>query len=371
MSETQTKLLLSRYKLGACTEEELAMLESWYQSSAFVQPELAEEELYNAKIAVWKNLPIHQQHPEQISLLARLSVAASLLIIIGLGWFYFSSTKNPATRLASLEQIMAGGNKATLILANGKRIPLTDIPEGKVTSLPGIRVTKTNHGQLVYQTEGQQTGNRIEYNTIETPVGGTYELVLLDGTRIWLNAGSSLKYPAMFAKDERKVELIGEAYFEVSHNPKKPFIVKTANRQVVKVLGTHFNLNAYPDDQVYRTTLFEGKVEVSNGRTEVILKPFQQALLQNGALTVNEVADATAISWKDEQFAFKDETLENILNEFERWYDVEFICPEEFKNIRFSGKISRKRTLKQALNIIDREGTVHFKNEGRRIWVTK
>lgn len=371
MNETQTKLLLSRYKQGACTEEELAMLESWYQSLAFVQPELAEGELYNAKIAVWKNLPIHQQHPKQISLLPRLSIAASLLIIIGLGWFYFSSTKTPVTRLASLEQIVAGGNKATLTLANGKRISLTDIPEGKVTSLPGIKVTKTNHGRLVYQMEGQQTENRIAYNTIETPAGGTYELVLLDGTRIWLNAESSLKYPAVFSKGERNVELVGEAYFEVMHDPQKPFIVKTANRQTVKVLGTHFNLKAYQEDQVYKTTLLEGKVEVSNGQTEVILKPFQQAMLQNGALTVNDVSDATAISWKDEYFAFKNETLENILKEFERWYDVEFICPEEFKTIRFSGKISRKKTLKQALNIIDREGTVHFRNEGRRIWVTK
>lgn len=370
MSETQAEILLLKYKQGTCTDEELALLESWYQSSTFKQPEFAVEELHNAKISVWENLPINNQ-PKRLRLWPRLSVAAALIIAVSFGLFYFTTNRTPRNEIYSMEQIEAGSNKATLVLANGKRISLTDIPNGKVANLPGVSVTKTNDGQLVYQIEVQQTDSKIEYNTIETPIGGTYQLNLPDGTKIWLNAGSSLKYPTIFASNERKVELVGEAYFEVFHNPEKPFIVSTANQLEVKVLGTHFNLSAYANDQVYKTTLFEGKVEVSTNQTKVALKPFQQAILQDGALTVTEVSDTNEMSWKNELFAFQKQPLENILKEFERWYDVEFICPQEFKNISFNGKISRQKTLKQALNIIDKEGTVHFKNEGRRIWVTK
>nr|WP_199079737.1 FecR family protein [Pedobacter sp. ASV19] len=370
MLETQAELLLSKYKQGTCTAEELALLETWYQSSTFTQPEFAAGEISEAKISVWNNLPINIVS-NKWKLWPRLSIAASLLIGLCLGTYYFTTSKNQVNKISSLEQIAAGGTKATLILANGKRISLTSIPTGKVASLPGVTITKTNEGQLVYQVDGQQPGKQAEYNTIETPVGGTYQVNLPDGTKIWLNAGSSLKYPTVFAANERRVELLGEGYFEVTHNPEKPFIVKTARHQEVKVFGTHFNLSAYANDQIFTTTLYEGKVMVSNGQNEVVLKPFQQASLQNGSLRIAEVSDADGMSWKNDQFAFQNQALENILKTFERWYDVEFICPQELRTITFSGKISRQKTLKQALNIIDKEGTIHFKHEGRRIWVTK
>jgi len=370
MVETKAELLLSKYKQGTCTEEELALLETWYQSSTFTQPEFAAGEISAAKISVWKNLPINRRS-NKLKLWPRLSIAASLLIGTCLGLYYFTTSKTQVNKAPSSEQMAVRGNKATLILANGKRISLSSLPTGKVASLPGVTVTKTNEGKLVYQVDSQQPGNQTEYNTIETPIGGTYQVNLPDGTKIWLNAGSSLKYPTLFARTERRVELLGEGYFEVAHNPQKPFIVKTARRQEVMVLGTHFNLSAYANDQVYTTTLYEGKVRVSNGQNSVVLKPFQQALLQNGALRITEVSDTNELSWKNDQFAFQNQPLEKILRELERWYDVEFICPQEFRTITFSGKISRQKTLKQALNIIDKEGTIHFKYEGRRIWVTK
>lgn len=295
------------------------------------------------------------------------TVAALLLVTLTIGFlFYKDRTKSVDSDLVQQtlgEDILPGENRATLRLANGDMISLNDIPTGNVVEQQGVVVTKTEDGQLLYQVHATdnnaQAVDEVEltYHIITTPKGGQYQVLLPDGTKVWLNAASSLKYPPLFSKTERRVELTGEGYFEVAPNKLSPFIVQTEN-QSVKVLGTHFNINAYKDTRNTSTTLLEGSVMIdyssSEKRNSQLLKPGQQAVL-NGEhrLAVKTVDLSNAVAWKNGLFYFENTPVEQVLAEFARWYNFDFEFEDGVPDINLWGSVYRNVNAAEALEILD------------------
>jgi len=270
-------------------------------------------------------------------------------------------------------KIVPGGNKATLTLSNGSKISLTDAKNGQVANQSGIIATKTADGQLVYQNTSSSAENSNSYNVIETPKGGQYQVALPDGTKVWLNAASSLRYSLAFKGNERKVELTGEAYFEVAKDKTRPFKVHS-HGQIVEVLGTHFNINTYSNEPTVRTTLLEGSVRVTSSltNTSVIIRPGQQSVIrhENNGIKVKNVDTDESVAWKNGYFMFNDEKLESILRKISRWYDVDIQYQnEELRREVFSGTLSRYLNVSQVLKKLELLKSVQFRTEGRKIIV--
>lgn len=301
------------------------------------------------------------------------AAAAVLILTSAVGFLYLRSLKPVQQKvIAQKKEIIApGSNKAILTLANGQKIALTDSVNGQVAIQAGIKIKKNAQGQIVYELPAEAGDNTQSpvYNTIEAPNGGQWEVVLPDRSKVWLNARSSLTYPTYFTGGERGVKLKGEAYFEITHNEKMPFRV-TSKTQTVEVLGTHFNIMAYDNEQLMKTTLLQGSVRISDhGRTRILV-PGEQAQVSNEALQVTRDADIEdVVSWKNGYFKFN-ESLESIMRKVARWYDVDIVYDKNVdESVRFGGKISRYKNLTSALKIMELTGNVHFKIEGRRVTV--
>lgn len=368
MKKKELKELLERYKRRECTEQERAYVERWYLNWEPAGLDLSEEELRSDLNAIQSRLP----KPQPKFLYYKLAAAAVLLIAMSAVFFFaLNNHKLEDENLAFNNPILPGGNKAILTLANGKTIILDTASTGKISTESGIHITKTADGQLIYHVDHTTDLTAIGFNTISTPKGGQYQVFLPDGTHVWLNAASSLRFPVEFSGTERSVQLVGEAYFEVAKNKRKPFRVNTTN-QVVEVLGTHFNVNAYPDEKISKTTLLEGKVAVSKGAQVVLLAPGQQALNNAGfsSLNVKKIADVSeAVAWKNGLFMFDNEDIYTIMNKISRWYDVEIVFIKDMKGRTYGGNISRFTDVKEVLNTMELTGTIHFKIEERRIIV--
>lgn len=316
--------------------------------------------------------PFMINKPKQNQFFMRWGIAATIsIMVIGLAWFsYHHSMVKPND--VAVEDIVPGGNRAILILANGERVNLNAAANGALANQSGIKISKTNDGQIVYEVaQISSSESVVEFNTIETPIGGQYRVNLSDGTRVWLNAGSSLRYPLKFANAERRVELRGEGYFEVAHDPSAPFRV-SSSKQVIEVLGTHFNIMAYADEKVAQTTLLEGAVRVQQSGKSTILKPGQQAQVSNGTTTVlNDVDLESVVAWKDGYFSFN-ESLESIMNKVSRWYGVQVVYQTNVDHsLSYSGKISRSKNISVILKNIAFDSDLHFKIEGKTVYVTK
>ena len=309
-------------------------------------------------------------------------VAAASIIIILLSTVTWFQLKSPAEQVVKADDkrvpvthdIAPGSNKAILTLADGSQVVLEDAHNGDITRQKNVTISKTKNGQLVYRAGGtvRPAENKIPaFNTIKTPVGGQYRVVLSDGTKVWLNSGSSIKFPVTFVGNERSVEIEGEAYFEVAKDKKKPFKV-FSDDQVVEVLGTHFNVNAYKDEANIKTTLAEGSVKVSSDGISNMITPGQQARLSRKSHAMNIVAVDTdaAISWKDGLFVFNDEDIHSIMRKVSRWYGVEVVFQNDI-NEKFGGVISKFENVSQVLKILEVTETIHFKIEKRRIIVMK
>lgn len=336
-----------------------------------ITPQLLQEEAHPAKIR-----PFYQRKD-----FLYLAAACLALIVAGVASIFYKNS--PTLNFSDLSSINAekdippGGNKAILTLADGKTIVLNEVADGELAKAGGMLIRKTGNGQLIYEvTAGQSTAAGYTYNTISTPKGGTYQVILPDGTKVWLNAASSLKFPTSFtAMKERKIELSGEAYFEVTKDVKHPFIVHT-DKQEIEVLGTHFNISSYADESFLKTTLFEGSVKVSNlektGSLPVVLKPGQQSILAKGEIKVGQVDIDEVLAWKNGLFVFNDEPLEHIMKKVSRWYDVEVVYePGLDKNKRFGGSVSRFDKVSKVLRQLELTGGVHFKVEEGRITAMK
>ncbi|RKR83694.1 FecR family protein [Mucilaginibacter gracilis] len=324
-------------------------------------------------------------------LFKRLSVAASLLVVLSTGLYLYISKNNKsiAYSINKSNDVKPGGNKAILILANGTKIDLTNAQNGTLAVQNGTQISKMADGQVIYQPaenlNGQ--GNAPDINTIQTPVKGRYMIVLPDGTKVWLNSVSSLRYPSVFDEKTREVELTGEAYFEVAHvtlkgtNKRVPFIVQTTSAtnpnktQKIEVLGTHFNVNCYDDEPLSKTTLLEGSIKVSNanitGGREALLSPGQELSSGNGKFNVGQADIEAAIAWKNDDFVFR-EDIRSALRKVARWYDVDIDYAESApKQLMLGGWISRKKNISEVLDMMEGTGKVHFIITGRRIMVTE
>lgn len=388
MNRERISFLFQRYLDDIATSGELQELEEIIANAEYLEilNEIIDGTYYTipaqfiadksgsaAKESAYEFIISQPQHKKIFRLWPRIAAAASVILCLGIGaYFYLHSSPNTNQITRNQKQDVApGGNRAYLTLANGKRITLTDARNGMLAKQAGVTITKTANGQVEYSIShnNHNSGATDEYNTIETPKGGEYEVKLPDGTDVWLNAASSLKYPASFAAHkERKVELHGEAYFEVAKDKSHPFIVSTA-KQEVKVLGTHFNINSYTDEPSTKTTLLEGSVQL-NGTT--ILKPGEQASLStSGAIDVTEVNVNKAIAWKNGKFVFTSESIESIMRKLARWYNVEVVYEDDFTDQPFTGSISRSDNISKILDKITFTQAVHFKIEGRRITVMK
>ncbi|HSV09487.1 MAG TPA: FecR family protein [Hanamia sp.] len=263
--------------------------------------------------------------------------------------------------------VVPGKNKAILTLANGSSIILDSAANGTLTTQGNSKILKLN-GMLSYNTLKNKS-SEVVYNTISTPRGGQYQLMLADGSKVWLNAASSLRFPASFVGKERKVELLGEAYFEVAKNAKMPFKVKV-NGMEVEVLGTHFNINSYENESTIRTTLLEGSVKINKNNSSSLLKPGQQAQMNKaGEIKIINDADVEeAIAWKEGKFQFDRADIHDIMRQLTRWYDVNV----EYKGTvssHFGGTISRDVNLSQVLNMLHLTGEVKFQVEDRKVVV--
>jgi len=374
--------LTEKYIAGTAGDDERLKLESWYDEQLALTrttDEAWKEE--NGQMEIGQrvldsiNLLIDQQERKRpLRYLYRLSIAASLIVVLGFGWYVFSqrSTTNKYNN-KSAGIIKPGGNKAFLTLADGTKINLDQALNGTLAKQEGIQITKTADGQLVYIILDQKsTQSKTAYNTISTPAGGQYQVTLPDGTKVWLNALSSLKYPTSFTGQFRTVELTGEGYFEVAKNKNKPFKLKTATQEI-SVLGTHFNVSAYADDAEIKTTLVEGGVAVKNFSPLAtgVLKPGQQAIFHSTGFSINNVDVEEYIAWKNGFFMFNNEGIKEAMQKLARWYDVDIEYVGDFDGIYFGGSFSKNNSLQETLKILESTDKFKFKIEGRRIKILK
>lgn len=312
-----------------------------------------------------------------------IRVAAAIALMVLTTGLYKYLQKNTLVPLASTRQfrndVSPGGNKAVLTLADGSQIILDDVQEGTITKQGNTLISKAKDGQLVYDLSNSgelASASEIVYNTISTPKGGQYQVILPDGSKVWLNAASSLKFPTKFTGKQRNVELNGEAYFEIEKNKEMPFQV-AVNDMKVEVLGTHFNVTAYDDDDFHATTLLEGSVKISNKTGQMLLTPGQQAVVnKSDKIKVFSVDTEEAVAWKKGYFLFNNENIKSIMKKVSRWYDVEVTYQGDMTNEEFTGTISRFKNVSEVLKLLELTKDVHFEivadnaaGKGRRITV--
>jgi ferric-dicitrate binding protein FerR (iron transport regulator) len=307
------------------------------------------------------------------SKLYRWRVAAAIILLGMLSGAFFlifggaEKQLNPAAQQPALSNdITPGGNKAVLVLTDGREIELDSSQKGFVINQNGALVTKKEQGLVVYESTG--TSEKVYMNTLRTPLGGEYQIKLSDGTSVWLNAASSIRFPVTFYGGERKVEVTGEAYFDVAYNPGIPFRIAAKGMQV-EVLGTHFNINAYENESIVKTTLVEGKVKIASGEQAATLLPGQQARIStNDILTVVKVDTAEAIAWKKGAFQFHNADVRTVMRQIERWYNVEVVYKGVESIGHFNGTIPRKTKVSQLIRILE-VGGISCRIEGKKIVV--
>jgi len=379
MNREEYILLYEKCAAGNCTDEEITLLEA-YQDDFYLSdisiPETDEQRKISNRIHLKLIRSIRKQQKSR-AYWYRMPLAAALAImVIGFGLYFYRTAKTQAPDLKQFSKtnILPGSNKAILKLDDGQEIVLDRSDNGVLASEGDAVISKEDDGKLVYNTSGQAFGQKTKYNSVLIPRGGQYQLVLPDGTKIWLNAESSLRFPVAFNGDSRKVELSGEAYFEVAKNRKKPFYVLARGTEV-QVLGTHFNVSAY--NVAVETTLLEGSVKLNSNGNTALLKPGQSGTRDNsGAFKVEKADLETAVDWKNGFFVFHDETIQSIMQKAARWYDVEVEFKGNTANRQFYGKVSRYNNIDDLLKNLELTGEIHFKviagsasGQGRRIIV--
>lgn len=368
-TSSEVKALMENIHLASDEEIELLMkseFEKYYPDNEFFNPHEKERIL----TAVFKNEKPVQRQSLQGQMMSNslyfkyAGIAAVLFLTFAIGILSYKkagvrdSINVMKTSAIAAGAVAPGSNKAILTISDGTSISLDGKQRGEIALETGFTKTSVNNGQLIY-TALQQDNYTLKkepvYHTVSTPRGGQFQVILPDGTKVWLNSASSIKYPAHFSNAVRAVVLQGEAYFEVAKNENIPFKVYT-DKQVVKVLGTHFNMNSYDGDAV-KTTLLEGSVEVSATEIEAempkrILKPGDQAVFINNKLTVAKVNVANAISWKSGFFQFENTDLTEVMDQFSRWYDADFEFEGEIPDTKLWGRFSRNVNMAEALAIL-------------------
>ncbi|MBS1577680.1 MAG: FecR family protein [Bacteroidetes bacterium] len=304
----------------------------------------------------------------------KMIAAAIILFIAGTGLVYWSMHRlvsvNTATKedkkLSVIKDPAPGGNKAILTMADGSTINLDDVTNGVLAQQGNTRVTRLDNGKLVYDAQSKNN-SPVYFNTVTTPRGGQYQLILADGTKVWLNAASSLRFPTSFEGKERNVQLTGEAYFEVAKNKSMPFKVEVGDMGV-EVLGTHFNIMGYTDESAIKTTLLEGSVKVTKGLAFALLRPGQQSELNKSSshIYVAETDVEEAIAWKSGLFQFDSDDIGTVLRQIGRWYNIETGYEGKLPNWHFTGTVSRNIPLSEVLKMLEMS-EVHFNFDGKKL----
>lgn len=379
MAKKNIKDILEKVESADLAPEEEQAAKLWlFQLNSNKELHLSDEKLCTISDQMWSVIAQSGQvaatKRRSVPLWARFGIAAAvsaMLISAGI-WFYQSAQKDRITdQLAYANDVAPGKSGATLTLADGKKIRLTDAANGQLAQEAGVTITKTADGKLIYHLEDKGKEND-QINTLSTVNGETYQLRLPDGSSVWLNAASSLSYPLSFAnRQERRVVLHGEGYFEIAKDSKHPFVVQT-DKQEVEVLGTHFNINAYPDEAVVATTLLEGSVRLVTGIKNQMLKPGEQAINDQGAIRIRKVDPNAVTDWKNDEFFLDKMDFRAAMRKIARWYNIEVIYNGSVPdNLEAGGWIPRNSSLSDVLRSIESTGQVHFKIDGRKLYVSE
>lgn len=385
MTKEEYVSLYEKCASGNCTEQERKLLEEYqddFSLDVISWDEVSREEESEVSERMYRRLQ-KSMHKEdhRVRRLYRyklMAAAAVAFMFFCSGLYYYINTSEPLPVSAKSHlknDILPGRNKAVLTLSDGSQLVLDNSINGILAREGSAVITKLKDGQLIYDHSGSSTHinhdpSKISaYNSIRTPRSGEYQVLLPDGTRVWLNAESSLKFPPVFEGQERKVELFGEAYFEVEKNEEMPFRVIAGDTEI-EVLGTHFNVNAY--QEVVKTTLLEGSVRLKREGQETLLQPGQSGIpSEDGAFTVEDEAANVeeVVDWKNGYFIFQDENIRAIMEKAARWYDVEVEYRGNMEDKNFWGKVSRYENISELLKNLELTGMIHFKIEGRKVIV--
>lgn len=397
MKGPQARELLKKYKEGTLTSEEQALLESWYLEVAKSKKStpVAENELNTALDEIWQALPVGDSTSEGGKGIKKrgrwLGIAATVFMVCALGAYFYpdNQAKHDQPATLSADDFLPGDNRAILTLGDGEKITLADAKIGTLAKEGQTAITKTKEGEIVYDSqqiskEESTLERAISYNILSTPKAGQYQVQLPDGTHVWLNALSSIRFPSVFAEDERIVEVTGEVYFEVAKvndgAKRIPFKVISGD-QTIEVLGTRFNVISYDDEEMIETTLLEGSIKIKIGKNKgrgILLKPGQQIQvnqrLKNGTTaselpyTIRGVDTQSIVSWKDGYFRFDNAGLTDLMRQISRWYDIEVVYEAPVSDYEFVGKLERSAKLSKVLKILELGG-VHFRIEENKLIV--
>lgn len=383
--KTHFQEILNRYNNGNASSAERKFLESFYDlyesnddlitAGHEASHLLLKNEIRN-RIDQRAGFPKLSATSIKLKLWIRYAGVAAVLLLMFASVFVFNIHNSSVNSFEQADRyIKPGGNNAVLTLANGKKIVLNASEKGKIAAQAGVSVIKTAEGLITYQVTEEAAGSEpyankmFATNTITTPAGGQYTVVLPDGSRVQLNAASSLTYPTSFKKDERVVSLEGEAYFDVARQPERPFKV-VSGMQTVEVLGTHFNINAYRDEAGIRTTLVEGSVKVYQDDRSALLKPGQQLLAVAGSQFLKRDVDVEKyIAWKNGLFTFEHDDIKTVMRQIARWYDVDISYDGDISGLEFSGELFRSSKLSALIKILELN-KVHCELKGKMITVS-
>jgi transmembrane sensor len=390
MKKEEVQKLVDKYLHNTATAEETEKLFQWYRTEMNADSQWnfdLDEDEENLKSFIFSQIEVPESTDNQFKPQRKyysLVAAASVLFFIASALYFFLRTDYNITDPIPVKvvvnpvvnDIQPGGIKAILTLSDGKKIVLDDSQNGVVINQGGIKIHKNSEGVIEYtlsnssneQRVNQKQETQLVYNIIQTPVGGKFQLNLADGSKVWLNSASSLRFPVFFAGDTREVELKGEAYFEVSKNEHKKFSVRSGN-QTVEVLGTHFNINAYSDEPSITTTLIEGAVRVIelNSKKSQILKPGEQSKVDSD-IRIQRKDIQAELAWKDGYFYFENASIETVMRQLGRWYGITARYESELPEHHFEGAIATNLTLLEVLEILQKSN-IHFRLEGKEVVV--
>ena len=371
MNKDKAEDLIKKYLDGTANSDEEALLENWYDQTAL---DKADEQISPDYSTIERKILTalrNKQRPAPVKKLwPQFAAAASILLLLAAGLFYYKSTQYNNQTLIVQKDILPGGNKAILTLANGKKIILNTIANGSTINLGNMTISKTHSGQVTYQASNAKPSTTgVTNNTITTPKGGEWRVILADGTNVWLNASSEITFPQSFQGGERVVRVKGEAYFEVAKDKAHPFIIK-CDQQEIKVLGTHFNVNVYRDEPTAKTTLLEGSVQVSVNDQKLVIAPGEQVIKGiNGLMKAQSVDLEAVMAWKNGLFHFENADVKTLMRQLTRWYDIEVEYEGQVTGYKFAGDLRRDTSLDNVLKILE-QGGIHFRMEGRKLIVT-
>ncbi|HEY0271564.1 MAG TPA: FecR family protein [Chitinophaga sp.] len=369
--------LIRKFSGNTATEAEERELMAWYRETAYQDAAFPGDEQQVQQALLDRINRATGKQPVRARY-RKWAVAASIALLCAIGaGIYFTRQANRPPSMAASAPVQPGSNTAILTLANGSRITLANKANGNIATQGNVRITKAANGQLIYHLDntappaGNSAAQRMAYNTITTPAGGQYMIVLPDQTTVYLNALSSLTFPVTFAHAaERRVTLSGEGYFEVTHNNAAPFKVVTG-AFVTEDLGTIFDIKAYADEPGISTTLVKGAAQVSAGSAPTVLKPGEQARYL-GQITVSNANVEAVIAWKEGYFRFDDEPLESIMRTIARWYNVRYIFEDEsLRKETFGAVTTRFSNVATLLDLMEKAGTASFRVEGNTIIIRK